>query len=161
MGVHQGDRVSSTEVPSMSDSQATPSAGRFEVKATASDHFSWLRTRLSVERTMMSWVRTATALIGFGFTIVQFFDRMQQMPGTASAYFPEAPRYLGLSLIFCGVAALVIAIWEYHWGLRYLWGRDFAAIAGFTREGKQTPLLAVAVVLALIGVFAFFAVLLR
>jgi putative membrane protein len=135
--------------------------GRFEVRATASDHFSWLRTRLSVERTMMSWVRTATALIGFGFTIVQFFDRMQQMPGTASAYFPDAPRYLGLSLIFCGVAALVIAIWEYHWGLRYLWGRDFAAIAGFTREGKQTPLLAVAVVLALIGVFAFFAVLLR
>jgi hypothetical protein len=30
-----------------------------------------------------------------------------------------------------------------------------------TREGKQTPLLAVAVVLALTGVFAFFAVLLR
>ncbi|MGH7173561.1 MAG: DUF202 domain-containing protein [Gemmataceae bacterium] len=24
----------------------------------------------------MSWVRTATALIGFGFTIVQFFDRL-------------------------------------------------------------------------------------
>lgn len=32
-------------------------------------HFSWLRTRLSVERTLMSWVRTAIALIGFGFTI--------------------------------------------------------------------------------------------
>ena len=31
----------------MSDSQATPSAGRFEVKATASDHFSWLRTKPS------------------------------------------------------------------------------------------------------------------
>ena len=145
----------------MSDSQATPSAGRFEVKATASDHFSWLRTRLSVERTMMSWVRTATALIGFGFTIVQFFDRMQQMPGTASAYFPEAPRYFGLSLIFCGVMALVISIWEYHWGLRYLWSGNFAVIAGATREGKQTPLLAVAIILALIGVFAFFAVALR
>ena len=135
--------------------------GRFEVRATASDHFSWLRTRLSVERTMMSWVRTATGLIGFGFAIVQFFDRMEQMPGVAPAHFPEAPRYLGLSLIFCGVAALVISIWEYHWGLRYLWGENFAAIAGVTREGKQTPLLAVAVVLALVGVFAFFAVLLR
>jgi putative membrane protein len=135
--------------------------GRFEVRATASDHFSWLRTRLSVERTMMSWVRTATALIGFGFTIVQFFDRMQPIPGVAPAHFPEAPRYLGLSLIFCGVIALMIAIWEYHWGLRYLWGGNFAAIAGVTREGKQTPLLAVAIVLALIGVFAFFAVLLR
>jgi putative membrane protein len=134
---------------------------RFEVRATASDHFSWLRTRLSIERTMMSWVRTASALIGFGFTIVQFFDRLQEMPGAAAAYFPHAPRYLGLSLIFCGVMALVISIWEYHWGLRYLWSGDFAAIAGATREGKQTPLLAVAILLACIGTFAFFAVVLR
>ena len=145
----------------MANPRADTIPGRFEVKATASDHFSWLRTRLSVERTMMSWVRTATGLIGFGFTIVQFFDRMQQMPGTAPAHFPEAPRYLGLSLIACGVIALLIAIWEYHWALRYLWSGNFAAIAGVTREGKQTPLLAVAVVLALVGIFAFFAVLLR
>ena len=96
-----------------------------------------------------------------GFTIVQFFDRMQETPGVAPAYFPHAPRYLGLSLIFCGVVALVISIWEYQWGLRYLWGGDFAVIAGVTREGKQTPLLAVAIILALIGVFAFFSVLLR
>ena len=110
---------------------------------------------------MMSWVRTATALIGFGFTIVQFFARVQDMPGAAPAYFPHAPRYLGLSLIFCGVVALVISIWEYRWGLHYLWSGDFAVIAGVTREGKQTPLLAVAVLLALIGIFAFFAVLFR
>jgi putative membrane protein len=135
--------------------------GRFEVKATASDHFAWLRTRLSVERTMMSWIRTATALIGFGFTIVQFFERMQEIPGVAPARFLHAPRYLGLSLIFCGVMALVISIWEYHWGLRYLWGGNFAVIAGVTKEGKQTPLLAVSIALALIGVFAFFAVLRR
>jgi putative membrane protein len=135
--------------------------GRFEVKATASDHFSWLRTRLSIERTMMSWVRTASALIGFGFTIVQFFDRMQEIPGAAPAYFPHASRYLGLSLIFCGVMALIISIWEYHWGLRYLWSQNFAVIAGATREGRQTPLLAVAILLAFIGAFAFFAVVLR
>ena len=52
----------------------------------------------------------------------------------------------------------MIAIWEYHWGLRYLWGGNFALIAGVTRRGKQTPLLAVAIVLAFIGVFAFLAV---
>jgi putative membrane protein len=120
----------------MANSSVDTIPGRFEVKATASDHFSWLRTRLSVERTMMSWVRTATALIGFGFTIVQFFARIQQTPGVEPAYFPHAP-------------------------LRYLWSGNFAVIAGATREGKQTPLLAVAIVLALIGIFAFFAVLLR
>jgi putative membrane protein len=134
---------------------------RFEVKATASDHFSWLRTRLSVERTMMSWVRTAIALIGFGFTIVQFFERMKEMPGVAPARFPDAPRYLGLSLILCGVVAMLISIWQYQWGLRYLWGGNFAAIAGATRGGLQTPLLAVAIALAFIGAFAFCAVVFR
>lgn len=61
--------------------------GRFEIKATASDHFAWLRTRLSIERTMMAWVRTAIALIGFGFTIVQFLDRMKDMSGVAPPRF--------------------------------------------------------------------------
>ena len=28
------------------------------------------------------------------------------MSGTSAAYFPEAPKYLGLSLIACGIAAL-------------------------------------------------------
>jgi putative membrane protein len=77
------------------------------------------------------------------------------------ARFPEAPRYLGLALIFCGVVTLIISIWEYRWTLRYLWGGDFAAIAGATKEGKQTPLIAVSVALVLVGTFAFFAVVLR
>src|SRR6202040_2908738 len=103
---------------------------RFEVKATAESHFSWLRTRLSVERTLMSWVRTAVALIGFGFTIVQFFDRVKGLPGVAPARFPDALRYLGLMLILCGILALVVSVWEYQWTLRYLWGGSFAVIAG-------------------------------
>jgi putative membrane protein len=135
--------------------------GRFDVRATASDHFSWIRTRLSIERTMMSWVRTAVSLIGFGFTIVLFFERMRDFPGIAPAHFPEAPRYLGLTLILCGIGALVISVWEYQWTLRYLWGGDFALVAGVTKEGKQTPLIAIAIALILIGLFAFFSVLLR
>ena len=41
-------------------------AHRFEVRASAESHFSWIRTRLSVERTLMSWVRTSVALIAAG-----------------------------------------------------------------------------------------------
>jgi putative membrane protein len=110
---------------------------------------------------MMSWVRTAVSLIGFGFTIFFFFDRMQDLPGIAPAHFPNAPRYLGLTLILCGIVALVVSVWEYQWGLRYLWGGNFAVVAGTTREGKQTPLFAVAIALILIGLFAFFSVLFR
>ena len=47
---------------------------RFIVKPGPETHFSWLRTRMSAERTLMSWVRTAISLIGFGFTIFQFLD---------------------------------------------------------------------------------------
>ena len=82
---------------------------RFEVKATASDHFAWLRTRLAMERTLMAWVRTGSSLIGFGFTIVQFFNRMEDFPDAKPSRFPDAPRYLGLMLITCGIAALFVS----------------------------------------------------
>lgn len=145
----------------MVDPPAAVTAQRFDVRVTADSHFAWLRTRFSVERTMMSWVRTAVSLIGFGFAIVQFFERLQEMPGSLPAQHPNAPRYLGLALIGCGVLALLISIWQYQWTIRYLWSGSYAQIAGMTREGKQSPLLAVSVILVLIGLFAFGAVLLR
>ena len=122
-------------------------ADRFEVRVTADSHFGWLRTRLSVERTMMSWLRTAVSLIGFGFAIVQFFERMEQMPGVQPPHIPDAPQYLGLALMSCGILALVISIWQYWWTVRYLWSGSFAPIAGMTKEGMQSPVLAVAVLL--------------
>jgi len=145
----------------MAGSHPASSAGRFEVRVTADSHFAWVRTRLSLERTMMSWQRTAVALIGFGFAIVQYLNHLQQTPGARPGYLPTAPEYLGLALISCGVLALVISIWQYRWGLRYLWGDPFTPIAGVTTEGMQTPVMAVAILLIFIGLFAFFAVLLR
>ena len=145
----------------MSDSHGASSADRFEVRTTSDSHFSWLRTRLSLERTMMSWLRTATALIGFGFAIVQFFERLQQAPEAHSAYLPNAPIYLGLALIACGILALVVAIWEYRWALHYLWGEPFTPIAGAAKEPMNTPVLAIGVLLIFIGLFAFLAVLFR
>jgi len=145
----------------MADSHAAPSAARFEVRATTSDHFAWLRTRLALERTIMAWVRTAVALIGFGFAIVQYLEHLEETPGAHAAYLPHAPRYLGLALISCGILALVISICQYRWGIRYLWGEPYTPIAGVTKEGKQTPVVVVAIVLIGIGLFAFFAVLLR
>ncbi len=134
---------------------------RFAVKLTSDSHFSWIRTRLSLERTLMSWVRTATALIGFGFTIVQFFERFGHMDGIAAAARPSAPRYLGLALMAAGVLALALSTWQYHIGLRYLRSANFEGLAGMPEGPMQTPLYAVTIVLMLIGLFAFGAVLLR
>jgi len=94
-------------------------------------------------------------------SIVQFFDRLDQMPGVSPARYPGVAHYLGLALIFCGVMALVISLWEYRWINRYLSGGSLAAIAGLTVEGKQTPTIAASILLTIIGIFAFFAVLLR
>jgi putative membrane protein len=110
---------------------------------------------------MMSWQRTAVALIGFGFAIVQYFNHLPQLPGDRPAYLPTAPEYLGLALISCGILALVISLWQYWWTVHYLWGEPFTPIAGMTKEGMQSPVLAIAVLLICIGLFAFFAVLLR
>ena len=145
----------------MSDSRTAPGTGRFEVRVTADSHFAWVRTRLSLERTMMSWLRTAVALIGFGFAIVQYLAHLQQIPGARPAYLPTAPEYLGLALISCGIVALVISIWQYWWTVRYMWGEPFAPIAGLAKEGMQSPVVAVAIILIFIGLFAFFAVLFR
>lgn len=144
----------------MSESD-TGADGRFTVKVAAESHFAWLRTRLAVERTILAWVRTAVSLIAFGFTIVQFFERVHDMPGSGPATFPHAPRYLGLALIFCGIASLVVAMWEYRWTIKYLWSGDFAPIAGMAKEARKSPVIMVALVLLLVGIFAFFSVLFR
>ena len=114
----------------MADASAGPTPGRFEVRATATDHLAWVRTRLAMERTLMAWVRTGASLIGFGFTIVQFFDRMGELRDARRPRFPNTPRYLGLMLIFCGVAALIVSALQYRSEVKDLSRGDFALIAG-------------------------------
>lgn len=145
----------------MPDPPPADNTERFDVRVTADSHFAWLRTRLSVERTMMSWIRTAVSLIGFGFAIVQFFDRLVQLPGTQPPLYPAVPKYLGLALISAGILTLLISIFQYWWMSRYLRGGRFAQIAGMGADAMNSPVIAVAVLLTLIGAFAFSAVLLR
>ena len=145
----------------MSNPQASAESSRFDVHVTAETHFAWLRTRLAVERTMMAYLRTSVSLIGFGFAIVQFLHNFHQISSEPNARFPDAAWYLGLALIFCGVMAAVFSVWEYRRMVQYLWSGRYAAVAGWAGDQRQTPLYAMSIVLILIGVFAFFAVLLR
>jgi len=131
-----------------------------EVRTTSDSHFAWIRTRLSLERTMMSWVRTSVALIGFGFTIVQFFERLHGAEGVAPALRPQAPRYLGLTLIAAGVLVLLVSIWQYRAVVRYLLSKEFEPVAGL-EVVRHTPLYAISIAIIFIGLFAFGAVFLR
>jgi putative membrane protein len=136
-------------------------AQRFTTEASTSSHFSWIRTRMSIERTLMAVVRTSVSLIGFGFTIVQFFDRLHDMKGTMPAANPNAPRFLGLALIAGGVISALLAIGQYRGSIKYLWSPEFSSIAGITKEPTRTSVVFIAFLVAAIGVFAFGSVFIR
>jgi putative membrane protein len=108
------------------DAAGAPAAAQPEVLPfNVQTHFAWLRTRLSAERTLMAWNRTSLSLIGFGFTIYQFFDKFQEATAGPNAPHPEAPRNLGLALILVGTAGTLIALWQYWLIVRYLRGDEF------------------------------------
>ena len=132
---------------------------RFEAEPNVSNHFAWMRTRLGLERTYLAWLRTAVSLIGFGFTIVQFFARLRDMPALGGREMrPQEPRDLGLALIATGLGVLAIASWQYLWLTRYLWSDEFKPIAGVREKRTRSPALFAGTVLGLIGIAAFVSV---
>jgi putative membrane protein len=133
----------------------------FVVTPTSDSHFAWIRTRLSADSTLMGWMRLATTLIGFGFTIVQFFDRLENMSSAKPALAPLLPRYLGLALIFSGVFGLLIAIWQYIWLVNYLHSEEFRRLATKSQLPVNKPVIAIALALAVIGSAAFVSVIFR
>jgi putative membrane protein len=69
---------------------------------------SFQRTRMSADRTLMSVIRTSLALISFGFTIFQFFQRLQEKNvispnGHSARNFGMALVYLGVGMVFVGI----------------------------------------------------------
>jgi putative membrane protein len=128
---------------------------RFTVRATAESNFAWLRTRLALERTLMAWVRTGIALIGFGFSIVEIFNRLGTMPSMRPALQPGLPRIMGLALIGAGIISLVVSCLQYVWVSNYLWSQQFRPIAGLRQGSGRTPALMIAIMLTAIGILAF------
>jgi putative membrane protein len=145
----------------MSNTAPQNTPPRFEVRTTAEGHFSWVRTRLALERTLLSWVRTAVALLGFGFTIEKFFEYLNTASGVKPALLPQAPRLFGLALIAASVIVLAICIWQYRWSISYLRAPPFDQLAAAQNVRMNTPAIAVCVGLMLIGMAAFVAIVTR
>ena len=109
------------------------------------------RTRLAHERTLMAWVRTATSLISFGFTIYKFFQFLRE--GQAPAQGMIGLRAFAMLMIGIGLTALFLATLEHRRDRRRL-----------EVEYGQLPYSLAAVVAALVavlGVLGFLSVMLR
>ena len=78
------------------------------------------RTRLAHERTLMAWVRTATSLISFAFTIYKFFQYLQDSQLAAAPHGAFGPRGFALAMIALGVGTLVLATIQHHRDLKVL-----------------------------------------
>src|SRR3954451_14782233 len=76
-----------------------------------STQLSWMRSDLSNLRTLLAWARTAVSMIGFGFTIYNFYRGfLEVLAGGRGA---DSARNLGLALVAAGTVAMLIALWNY------------------------------------------------
>jgi putative membrane protein len=140
----------------------TESTDRFDVQPSVSNHFAWIRTQLGLQRTLMAAVRTSVSLIGFGFTVAQFFQRLQSnVADDVRQLNPEIPRNLGLVLIAAGVISLAVFTWQYRYATAYLRSGEFAVLAGVHKKPLHTSTYLIAWVVMLIGVAAFVSVFAR
>ena len=119
---------------------------------------SFERTAMSTDRTLMSVSRTSLSLIGFGFTIFQFFRKVQSEYLQGVAVHPEAPRRFGMALISIGIVLLILGIFSHvNSTRRHKIRRERLLDLGLLHVDppeKLSPALIVSILLLFVGLFA-------
>ena len=100
---------------------------------------------------MMSWIRTGTSLITFGFSVYKFFAL--ELAGQPRVLTRIGPREFGLVLILTGLLSLLLGTLEHARDLRLL-RQQYPEMAG-------SPTRAVAIVVTALGLCALVVVILR
>jgi uncharacterized membrane protein YidH (DUF202 family) len=94
----------------VSDSRMTEQITRGAPALDISTRLACARTRAVYERTMLSWIRTATSLITFGFSVYKFFQFEKPTNGSENRL--VGPREFALTLVSIGLFSLVSATLE-------------------------------------------------
>ena len=108
------------------------------------------RTWLADERTLMAWIRTATSLISFGFTIYKFFEFEAGKGLRARRVL--SPRAFGVIMIGTALAALLLGGIDHRRSTRLL--REEFGIA------HRSTAIVVASIVSVMGLMALSAALL-
>ena len=107
------------------------------------------RSRDATERTLMAWIRTGLALIGFGFGIGKAQDYLEQIHPDRISDPIHGARIFGGAFITLGVLAVLMAVIQYRRRLNRIKQDVFV-------YSEPLPLSeVVAVILLLIGLFGF------
>ncbi len=72
---------------------------------------AFVRTAMSSEQSLMSWIRTSVSMYTFGFSITQFFFYIADRQGATQL--AVGPRILGLALVTTGVVAILLGATEH------------------------------------------------
>jgi putative membrane protein len=123
-------------------------------KKDLSNELARERSREAADRTLMAWIRTVLTLIGFGFAIASFREVLLEtgLVRGPHEHFNIALIF-GLSFIGLGVLGLLAATMQ-HWNILQHIKQD-----DFEYTGFRPLVFIMAILLMLIGLFAFIAVL--
>lgn len=78
------------------------------------------RVSLAAERTLLAWIRTGIALIGFGFVVARLGYFLRMMTGREPDPPPALPLWIGTALVLLGVLVQVAAAARHRRFLRWL-----------------------------------------
>jgi inner membrane protein YidH len=123
----------------------------------ASTALSLERTRLAYDRTMLSWIRTATALITFGFSIEEFFRIARVRVGESKDLI--GPREFGLLMISIGLMALLLATLQNRSAIQALAVR-YPAKEGYSEIPRSRAVM-LAALIAVLGLLCLFSIMVR